>query len=144
MELVLFNKELRKWVLLDSESTTDIFCDRDLLYNVRRVDEIMKLDTNGGVLTSDMKGTLKNYGDVWLNELAITNILALCNVVKKYKVTFDSTEGNEFLVHKPDGKIMKFKQHECGLYYHEVGNKEFCMVTSVSPRIRRAFLTDSI
>jgi len=32
---------------------------------------------NGGALTTNKKGTLQNYGEVWFHEDAITNILSL-------------------------------------------------------------------
>ena len=36
---------------------------------------------------------------------------------KGYRVTYDSTNGNEFIVHKPDGSSRIFKESEQGLYF---------------------------
>jgi hypothetical protein len=61
------------------------------------------------------------YGKVWYSAKAITNILSLKNVVKQYRVTYDSDEGLFFVVHReqygaPD---MYFEMHERGLHYYD-------------------------
>ena len=131
------SKDMRLWLLLDSESTADIFCNKALLSNVREVDDQLDLHTNGGVLITKEKGYLKNYGDVWVNEKAMTNILALCNVRRKYRVTYDSEDGNVFKVYKTDGKVMIFKEAKNGLFYHAIGHEEFCMVHTVEENKQR-------
>jgi hypothetical protein len=45
------------------------------------------------------------------------NILLLNNVKRRYKVTFDSENGNVFVVHKPCGGTSTFRQSTHGLYY---------------------------
>jgi hypothetical protein len=49
---------------------------------------------------------------------AITNILSLSNVIKQYRVTYDSND-QMFVVHRePEGKPdMEFWMHESGLHY---------------------------
>ena len=56
----------------------------------------MSIETNGGVLTTNMMGLLPGYGDVWFHPDAITNILALCNVKKKYRITYGSAKEDAF------------------------------------------------
>jgi hypothetical protein len=51
-------------------------------------------------------GTLKNYGTVWYSNSAITNILSLAQVKKKFPIKYDSTPGNHFIVIKPDRNIV--------------------------------------
>ena len=46
---------MKKWILLDNQSTTDIFCEKNILKNIRKVDETLKLHSNGGILVSNMK-----------------------------------------------------------------------------------------
>ena len=72
---------------------------------------------NGGSITTNRQGNLKNYGDIWFDEQAITNILCLKNRKKKYRVTYDSTENGTFTVHKPDTQL-HFVMHQDGLHYH--------------------------
>jgi hypothetical protein len=55
---------LRDQVLLDSQSTADIFCNSEYLDNIRTVQDNLTVYTNGGVLTCNTKGDLKGYGTV--------------------------------------------------------------------------------
>ena len=80
------NKFLMKnWLLLDNQSTADIFCNANVLENVRGTSDVLYLDTNGGTLKTTTKGTLRNYGEVWYSPEAITNILSLKNIIKNSK-----------------------------------------------------------
>jgi hypothetical protein len=62
----------------------------------------MTVHGNGGDLITHMKAHILNYGDVWFHSDAITNILSLKNVKKKFHVTCDSRGEGAFVVHKPN------------------------------------------
>ena len=127
---------MKQWILLDNQSTVDIFCNSDLLMNVRRVKSNMSIETNGGVLSTNMKGYLKGYGDVWFHPKAIANILALSNVIKKYRVTYDSGRNNMFVVHKPN-ELVYFMQSDNGLFYHDTENKVVSFINTVEENKER-------
>jgi len=93
---------LRDLILLDSQSTVDVFCNKRLLKNIHVSDQEVTVHGNGGAFTTNKKGTLKNYGEVWYHEDAITNILSLKNVRSKFKLTYVSHPESIFTVHKPD------------------------------------------
>ena len=82
--------DMRKWILLDNQSTTDIFCNKKLLKNIRTTKESTEIVTNGGGLKTNMKGTLPNYGEVWYHPKAITNILSMRNVAERYPISYCS------------------------------------------------------
>jgi hypothetical protein len=124
------SKVLDRWILLDNQSTIDIFCNDALLTNIREVDNSMTIETNGGVLVTKQKGFLRGYGDVWYHKDAIANILCLKNVKSKYHVTYDSGTDNKFLVHKPD-EIVCFKESHNGLFYHDTTNRDVVLLNSV-------------
>jgi hypothetical protein len=105
------------WILLDNQSTVDVFSNRNLLENIRKAPNSMRIRTQAGDITTNMIGDLHNYGPVWYCENGIANILSLNNVKSRYKVAFDSENGNEFLVHKPCGGTRTFRQSRRGLYY---------------------------
>ena len=124
--------DLRNVLLLDNQSTTDLFCNEKILHNIREVAGKCTVVTNGGTIETRLKGTLKGYGEVWYHPGAITNILSLSNVKKKYKITFNSEDGDCFFVHKPE-KIIKFRCSENGLYIHNIKNKQdVIMVNTVA------------
>jgi len=65
---------------------------------------------------------LKGYGTVWYHPGGIANILSLHNVQKKYKVTYNITQGNGFVAHKVDGNDPVFMPSNKGLFYSDVKN----------------------
>ena len=67
--------------------------------------------------TTNWKGDLGGYGTVWLYDDGIANILAMHNVRKKFKVTYDSSDANTFVVQKPCGNNRYFRQCARGLFY---------------------------
>ena len=106
----------KTWVLLDSQSTVDVFCNPQLLTNIRRNTEGMRIHCNAGSRLTHFIGDLPGYGTVWYNPKAIANILSLCHVHDKYRITYDS-EYQQFVVTKPCGKEFVFKELEGGLHY---------------------------
>lgn len=113
-------RRLKDVIVLDSGSTTDIFCNDKLLRNIHSSDNL-QLVSNGGGLHLKKKGVLNNYGTVWYEENAIKNIIGLHNLVKKYRVTFDSAVDDSFYVHKKE-EILRFPCSENGLYHHDTKN----------------------
>jgi hypothetical protein len=49
--------------------------------NIRDVDDVMRLSTNGGKVITAKKATI--YGEVWFSTQAITNIFSLLEMEKK-------------------------------------------------------------
>ena len=75
-----FAQVMRDPLLLDNQSTDDIFCNDKYLKNIHHVKETSQLSTNGGVLTTNMKGTFPGYGSVWCHPEAITDVLSQSRV----------------------------------------------------------------
>jgi hypothetical protein len=105
------------WVLLDNQSTVDLFCNGNLLVNIREVDSRMNVRCNAGSRITNMIGDLPGYGWVWYDPQAIANILSLKRVKQQYHVYYDSQNGGSFVVTKPDGEQFEFRESETGLYY---------------------------
>ena len=72
----------------------------------------MSIKGNGGSITTNKIGHLKNYGDVWFDERAINNILCLKNVKQKYRVTYNSSTDGVFTVHKPGQLFAPILSHD--------------------------------
>ena len=124
--------DLRNVILLDSQSTMDLFCNRSMVQKTFKSSHVMRLHSNGGEMNISKKATMAGYHqDVWFSKNAITNIIALSNVIKQYKVTYDSDD-QAFVVHRePHGKPnMEFRMHESGLHYFDPSDEEFSFVTT--------------
>ena len=92
-----------EWILLDNQSTVDVFTNRHLLKNIRRSKKDMFIHCTAGVAKTNLIGDLPRYGTVWYHPNGIANILSLSKVKEKYRVTFDSDINNQFIVHCTDG-----------------------------------------
>ena len=58
---------------------------------------------------------------VWYNSEGITNILSLAWVQTKYRITYDSEDGNEFVVHSES--CPRFIMTMPGLYYYDMAKR---------------------
>jgi hypothetical protein len=91
----------------------------------------MQLKSNGGLMTINQRVRMKGYANlVWFSKDAITNILALSNVIKQYRVTYDSDD-KTFIVHRqsiglPD---MEFWMHNSGLHYFRMNSHSSALST---------------
>jgi hypothetical protein len=108
----------KSWILLDNQSTVDVFCNRGLLTNVRETNKLMNIRCNAGVTRTNMVGELNGYGKVWYNPKGIANILSLSQVEKKHRVTYGSTASKAFIVHKNDGSERRFDRQWTLLHGH--------------------------
>ena len=104
--------------LLDSQSTTTVICNKKFVSDIRTSTATLRLKSNGGIMKINQQATLKGFeGPVWYSPDAIANILALRDVKRKYRVTYDSNE-SMFVVHREHvGKPnMNFIEHASGLH----------------------------
>jgi hypothetical protein len=102
---------------LDNQSTVDVFCNGRLLENIRKVNKTMNIKCNAGVTRTSWVGDLPGYGEVWYNKAGIANILSLSKVEDKYRITYDSAQEKQFIVHKDDGETRCFRKSANGLFY---------------------------
>ena len=106
-----------EWILLDNQSTVDVFTNRHLLKNIRRSKKDMFIHCTTGVAKTNLIGDLPGHGTVWYHPNGIANILSLSKVKEKYRVTFDSDINNQFIIRRTDGMQQIFQQSSRGLYF---------------------------
>jgi hypothetical protein len=110
------------WVLLDSESTASVFCNPNLVHDIRPSATTLTTFSNGGFQVTRQEATVRNFGRVWFNPRSIANILSLADVRKICRITMDTSAEPAFSVHRSDGSLMKFKETENGLYVHDTAD----------------------
>jgi hypothetical protein len=75
--------DLREVILLDSQSTMDLFCNSALVSKTRKSTTSMRLKSNVGTMVVTLKSTMLGYNkDVWFSTRAITNSIALSNLIQ--------------------------------------------------------------
>ena len=112
------------WILLDSQSTIDVFCNSDLLTKIHKTDTTLRIRCNAGMKTTDYRGYLSGYGWVWYYPEGIANILSLSRAREQYRITFDSAMDNCFHVHKDNGKILRFQEAGRRLYFFDTADRD--------------------
>jgi hypothetical protein len=103
------------------------------LRNIREIPYHLDLNCNAGTRRTNTVGDLPGYGTVWYDPGGISNILSMSRASKKHRVSFDSEQGNTFLVTKPDGTNFEFIQSDAGFYYIDNSNQGVALVTTVAP-----------
>jgi hypothetical protein len=94
----------KSWVLLDSQSTVNIFYNKDLLKDIKVTNRCMRVHCNVGWTVTNLIGRLPGYpGEVWYNPDGIANIISLADAEKYFPVCYDSAREKAFVVEKPDG-----------------------------------------
>lgn len=116
---------------MDNQSSVSVFCNKDLVENIRESDNgDMHLWTNGGVLVTTKKADLPHWGEVWFDDKAITNIFSYAEMADRYRVTYDSAKEDAFFVHLQD-KIVRFNRIGSNLYVYKPPIKRTQLLNTV-------------
>ena len=106
------------WILLDTGSSIEMFCNPSLLNNIHRLEKMTNINCNAGFVNVSNKVALPGYGLVWFNIYGITNILSMENSTNKFPITYDSIAGDKFILKKYSQKLI-LNRSPLGLYFHD-------------------------
>jgi hypothetical protein len=126
--------------LLNNQSTFDLCCNRGFMSMIRKASRALNMTSNGGGLTVTKQGKFPGYMFwVWFSEQAITNIICLKNLIKIYRVTYDSKVEMIFVIHHQQFGLpdLFFKMHPFGLHiYYPKKMGEFGFIQMVKDNMR--------
>ena len=116
---------LRDEFLLDSQTTHNLCCNKSYVDDIRQAGRSLNMSGNGGGLRithkADIRGLYPEDGDpaeTWFDERCITNLLSFKEIIKHYRITYDSEVDTSFTVHRrAEGLVdLHFRMHESGLH----------------------------
>ena len=87
--------------------------ERERVTDINRINQMLHLSTNVGSKTNQIQEMVQDYGKVWYDNNAISNIFLLANFVNKYRVTYESHQDDDFSFHT-NRWIIKFRKKNKG------------------------------
>ncbi len=117
----VWDLDLRSVWLLDNQSTYDLCCNLDFSGKRCNAKQAMNMLSNGGGLQISKDCMVPGYDFwVWFTTRAMTNIICLKNLIRLYRVTYDSEHWTALIVHREEFGLpnMIFDMHPCGLHVY--------------------------
>jgi hypothetical protein len=122
----------KSWVLLDNQSTVNIFCNKALLRDIKVTSRCMRVCCNAGWTITNQIGRLPGYpGKAWYNPDGVANILSLVDAEHYFQVWYNSHQEKVFIVEKPDGMERRFVKTDAGLYCFNTAEHGTVLVNTV-------------
>jgi hypothetical protein len=109
------------WILCDSESTVDVFKNKSILVNIRKMEKPIRLKgIKGKTIEIEEEGDLLGYGPVYYHQHVTANVLSLFNMARRFQsIVYNNKIRDAFLVTRDDGTIMEFVPSSDGLYNYD-------------------------
>ena len=76
------------WILLNTCSSIDRFCNQSFVHNVHQVNTTLSLAMNAGMMMTKHKVELPSYGMVWFDPQTMTSMLSFGNIAKQYPIRY--------------------------------------------------------
>ena len=109
---------MKNWIFLDSKLTVTIFCNPNMVTDIKEVNEHLDYVTNAGVFKTTTKSMIPGQKIAWFNPEAITNIFSYSEMAQKYRITYDLSIEDAFIVHLSD-KQVRFTKTNQRLYAYK-------------------------
>ena len=110
--------DFRKTIIMDIGTTTTLSGNPNMIIIIREVNIPMHFMTNAGSKIVYEVGEINGSGQTKFYPDMIANVLSQNKITKKYRVTFDSGDQNDFRVHIGD-HIVKVIDNDAGIYFNQ-------------------------
>jgi hypothetical protein len=116
---------LRNEYLLDSQTTHNLCCNKDFVYDIKVSRKTLNMSGNGGVLRVTRKAKIQGLypssmepAKTWYDLDCITNLLSFKDMIGVFRISYDSAVDTSFTVHRSKYGLvdLHFKMHESGLH----------------------------
>jgi hypothetical protein len=82
--------QMRNWVLLDTGSTVNVFCNLNMVKNIKKVEKSLLIHTNAGIFEAEYTAEFPwTNMKVWFDPNSVTNVLSMGMLQEKYQVWYD-------------------------------------------------------
>ena len=85
--------------------------------DIRRTEDSLDLQTNAGIMSTNMKLNIPEWCEACYNPNAITNIFSYAEMAKNHRITTDSANDNAFILLLPY-KMVRYEPTSYGLYVY--------------------------
>ena len=134
---VEFNQEgskrfnfLKDEFILDTGSTISaMIVNENLVTNIRKSATPIVMTTNAGIKVLDTEAEIINFGKAMFDTTQMANVFGFSHLVENFRVTYDSSVEDAFVVHTDCGKI-KFVNKE-RLYVFQPSEKYLELVQNI-------------
>ena len=133
--------QLRNLILLDKQFTMDLICNKKFTSKIKKSREKLRVKSNSGALVVNQRSEMPVHKiKTWFINKAITNIVSLKNVIKQYRVTYDSNN-KKFVVYIQDPGLPNtvFLMHSLGLHVYDpkgYGEENMVFMNNVSDNMK--------
>ena len=122
---------LRNFILIDSQSNMELFCNTKLVGNIYKAKKKMRLQSNGGKVLITNRIQVASYKPhVWFYQKDITTLITLKIIIKQYHFACNSWD-EMFIVHREEhgNHNMHFIMHDSSLHYYDPEDEDFVFLT---------------
>ena len=98
---------MKNKIILDSGSSTTLFCNNNYCNKIKTTKDPIDIHKNSGIIQVKESCKVPQIGKSYYAKNAMTNIIGLANMRKKFRITYDSDKEAAFFVHTPT-KVIKF------------------------------------
>ena len=124
---------IKDQIILDTGSTMDLFCNRDLLEGDPFLADVpIYMLTNAGQKVHRYQGRVPGFASpVWFDPQAITNIMSMASLKTYHDVAYDPM-ADKFIISHRGAVIAEFKSNQKGLYVYTPVSRKRCRDSSES------------